>query len=399
MSNFNQVSGGNCRLAMYRETAPGVIDVADSGVILSMMSETMSVTPVKENSAVISGKRGAGKPYEGTPEYSGGVVLASYAPLLGHILRALCGAPTTTTEIAVDIAGAVVDEGAGYVGLPCTANTFVQDTVVTIADTTNYDGTYRVEYGTDATKIVIKSAYTAEDIAAATAKRGRTTEAFYKHEFVLPKKQPTVTLEKYLAFDEGAAANPYELFSFCKLNGINFGFGEGNEVSFELDFSVGSGEYKPTPVSATEPTLLPALPFQDKEFALWINNNRVGDIQSGNVEMAFGIEAGMAVGDLGKRSRQPEGDPVCTCTLTAFLEHDEYTTLSQNSTTVPFSLSCSGAQGEEFRVNFPETELTTGGAPIESKSGLTQEITVTAFVDQSESVVTYTLINRVASYA
>ncbi len=399
MSLFNQVTGGNCRLAMYRETAPGIIDESDDGVVLSMLSETTSVSPSKQNSAIISGKRGAGKPFEGNPEYSGGVKLASYAPLLGHVLRALCGAPVTTMETDIELDGAVTDEGDGYVGLPCMGNAFVQDTVITVEGTTNYDGTYRVEYGTENTKIVIKSFYKAETLAMATAKRGRTSEAFYKHEFKLPMKQPTVSIEKYLDFDSGAAENPYVLFSFCKVNGIAFSFGGGDEVSFDIDFSVGSGEYKPAPVKSTEPDLLPALPFMDKEFALWIDGERVGDIQSGSVDMQFGIEAGMAVGDMGKRTRQPEGDPVCTATLTAFLEHDEYTNLAQNATTVPFALSCSGSQGEEFRVNFSESELNASGVQISGKTGLTQEITVTSFVDQGDAAVTYTLVNRVVSYA
>ena len=397
--SYNQVSGGNCRLALYKETSPGVVDVTDDGVVLSMLSETMSVSPNKQNSAVISGKRGSGKPYEGEPEYSGGVVLAPYAPVMGHVLRALCGAPTTTADATVAIDGAVVDEGNGYVSLPCTGNTFIQDTVITIDGTTNYDGSYRVEYGSSAVELVIKSAFTAETIDGATATRGRaTTDDFYKHVFKLPKKQPTVTVEKYLDYDAGAATNSYILFQSCKVNGIEFSFGGGDEVNFNLDFSVGSGEAKPISICSNEPDLLPAVPFMDKEFAIWLNGNRVGDIDSGSMSLAFGIEAKSALGDLGKRSRQPEGDPVCTATLTAFLEHDEYALLSQNSTTIPFELSCSGSQGEEFRVGFQESEISTSSAQISGKTGLTQDITVTSFVDEADEAVTFTLINRVASY-
>lgn len=86
MQQYNQVSGGNCRLVLYREISPGVVNANDTGVVLSMMSETFSAPANKQGSAVISGKRGQGKPYAGVPEYTGGVELAPYAPLLGHIL-------------------------------------------------------------------------------------------------------------------------------------------------------------------------------------------------------------------------------------------------------------------------------------------------------------------------
>lgn len=470
MQQYNQVSGGNCRLVLYRETSPGVVNVNDTGVVLSMMSETFSAPANKQGSAVISGKRGQGKPYAGVPEYTGGVELAPYAPLLGHILRALCGAPVSTAQTSLVLSGAVTNEGCGFVGFPCTDNPFVQDTIISVVGSTNYDGSYRLEYGTTTTKLVVKTPFTAETLSDVTAYRGRVaflsgavvdksgkvglpvtglscslnagesitisgttnyngsytllagttskllliTEeyaaetlasgavavpVFTKHSFALPNRQPTVCIEKYLDFDEDAEANAYTAFSSCKLNGLSFPFGGGDELKLTLDFSVGSANSKTTPVNAATPSILPAIPFQDKETALWINEERVGDIESGTLSLAFGIEAKAAVGDMGKRTRQPEGDPTCTCSLVAFLEHDEYTRLSEGAATIPFALSLSGANGEEFCVKFPEAELDTSGAQISGKAGLTQEITATAFVDQAESVVTFELINRVASYA
>lgn len=175
MQKFRQVSGGNCQLVLYRESLPGVPDAADNGIVLASYRESLSTDPNKQASAVISNARGQGKPIPGTPDYSGSIEVPPYAPQMGHILRALCGAPVTSPETAVSLAEAeVVNEGKGYVGLAVAAHPWVQDTVITITGTANYDGAYRLEYGTSKTKLVIKALYKAEAISAgAKAHRGR----------------------------------------------------------------------------------------------------------------------------------------------------------------------------------------------------------------------------------
>lgn len=469
---YRQVSGGNCRLVLFRETSPGVIDNADKGVVLKFYSESLAENPNKSGSSVINGKRGQGKPIAGVPDYTGNIDCAPYAPLMGHILRSLCGAPVTTVESALTLsAGAVTNEGGGCVGLPATGNTFVQDAIITVTGTTNYDGAYRLEYGTNATKLVITAKYTAETLTtAATATRGRgaflqgavvekgsgkvglpvagtgvslhvgesvvidgttnydgtfaleegTTStllviastyteetiaegatalpAFYKHTFVLPRHQPSVAIEKYLDFEEEAAAAPYTLFSFSKLNGISFSFGGETEIKLALDYSVGKSSGSATPHSAT-PANLPDIPFYDKEVALWLGDTRLSDIQSGSVSLTFGISGKVAVGDMGKRSRQTEGDAASIITMTAFLEHDDYHQLAAAATTQRASVSMCGANGEECWITMPESEVDAGSPSIQSKEGVTAEVKFIGFVDQAESINKFTLINRVASYA
>lgn len=472
MQRFNQVSGGNCRLAMFRETSPGKTDPADKGVVLAFTEESFSAPSNKQGSAVITGKRGQGKPTPGAPDYTGGLKMAPYAPIMGHVLRALCGAPSTSAEPSLTLAAEpVADEGQGCVSLPCTGNAFVQDTVITVTGTDHYNGTYRLEYGTDASKLVIKKRFTAETLTAtARAHRGlgaflqgaardmgqgrvglpvsgvgvalhagetvaisgttfydgeceleegtaqrllvikATFEdedldgtpfaipAFHRHIFKLPRKQPTVSVEKYLDYDAGAAEYPYTVFTSSKINGLSCSFGGQSDLAFSVDFAVGSADSRPDALSAN-PVALPSVPFADREVALWLDGDRIGDVQSGELSLAYGIEGASAVGDFGRRSRQPEGDPVCTCKMKAFLEHDEYKRLDDMGATLAFGLSMSGAGGEEFRLDMPEVEMGTDVPPISGKGGVTQDITVTAFVDQAETVNTFTLINRVASYA
>lgn len=171
---FAQVTGGGCRLTLYRESAPGVVTDAN-GVSLALIDEGFKRGSNKKQRTVISGKRGNGKPYAGMPQLSGSLDSPAYAPQLGHLLRALCGAPTTTAITAKPLdAAAVVQLEAGFVGLPCAAHGFLQDATITIVGSTHYNGTYRVEEGTTANIIAISAPYVAENIAAgARAVRGR----------------------------------------------------------------------------------------------------------------------------------------------------------------------------------------------------------------------------------
>ncbi len=473
MQKYRQVSGGNCQLVLYRESKAGVPDPADAGVVLSLYSESMSVESNKQASAVISGVRGQGKPVPGVPNYPGSLEVPPYAPQLGHFLRALCGAPSTTVTVPATLAEeAVTDEGMGYVGLAVMAHDFVQDTMVTITGTVNYDGAYRLEYGTTSTKLVIKALYVPETISAGgQVHRGRgaflagvaedlgsgrvalpvaglgvalnagesviisggtvydgtyvlqsgtssrklviaaafveetftgtscALPIFYRHEFNLPLTQPTFCIQKKFDYEAGASANPYTVIRSNKLNGLNFSFGGQSEVRLKLECSVGSVDNTSTPVSTVKPATLPAVPFYDKEVAVWINEMRAGDVETGDISLAYGVEGKVAVGDMGKRSRQPEGDPTTTLTLTCFLEHDEYQQLADSAATIPVAISMSGANGEEFWITLPESELDMGGAQISSKGGLTVQVKAIGFVEMADTSSRYTLINRVSSYA
>ena len=105
---------------------------------------------------------------------SGSLESASYAPQLGYIIRALCDAPATTADGAGKaLSGAVTDKGDGLVGLPCAGHGFVQDAVVSVTGSANYDGTYRVAPGVTADEVVIEAPYKAETLAGATLHRGR----------------------------------------------------------------------------------------------------------------------------------------------------------------------------------------------------------------------------------
>ena len=470
---FRQVTGGGSRIVMYPETSPGVVDDAAPGIVLAIHEDSISVSANKVTSSVITGRRGAGKPLAGQPDYSGGLILAAYAAQMGHLLRALCGAPETSEEDAFTLsAAAVTDEGDGLVGLPAVNNRFVQDCAVTVLGTENYDGTYRLMAGTNAEKLVISAPYKEETLSAAKAHRGRAaffkgsakdlgsgmvalpiggvgtslsagdtvtiegttsydgaftleegtnstqiviktsyTEetfdgtavgvpSFYRHEFVLPRVQPTVTICKELDFEEGAAQEPYHVFHSCQCSGFNFSLGGEDEVRLDASFSIGASENRAVRVNPElDPVNLPQSGFANKEGALWMDGRRLGDVSTASVTQDFSIERSVAVGDMGKAYRQSEGDPTCNVALTVFLEHDEYQQLADNATTVRMDLSMDSAVGDEFWLSIPEGELDSSGPQITSKGGITQDFTFMGFVEKGESLTKYTLINRVKSYA
>lgn len=466
-----QVTGGACRLIMYPETSPKVADSA-KGVVIALNSEGFKSGSNKKTSSTIRGKRGPGKPFRGLPSLAGSLESPAYAPQLGHLVRALCGAPTTTAEsVKSCTAAAVTDKGAGFVGIPCVGHGFVQDAVISIVGSTKYNGTYRVEAGTTADEIVISALYQAEALtAAAKVLRGRvailkgaavnagsgksslptkaahgmspgesititgTTSydgtytllsgtdgaalvitkayaaetfdgsgskyaalAFYRHVFALPQYQPTVTMEKYLDFEAGAATNPYRRYAGCKVNGFNLATG-GDELVASVDMTPLAEVSSTSPLNAS-PASLPSPALQATEGAFWINGIRRGDVEKASFSASFGIEAKAAVGDLGRYSRNPEGDPDVKMSLECFLESDELQLLADADATVSCSLSFCGAGGEELWLTCPEAGVDSDGASITCKTGLMQNFTIMAFAENAASMLTFTIVNRVTSYA
>ena len=469
-----QVTGGGSRIVMYPELSPGVVDSSAPGVVLAIHDESISMASNKQTSSVITGRRGAGKPVAGQPDYSGGLTLAAYAAQTGHLLRALCGAPETVAVQAFSLAAAAVtDEGNGLVGLPAVNSPFIQDCAVTILGTASYDGTYRLMEGTSEDKLVISAVYKAETLKStskvhwgrsaflegeardlgngkvtlpiggvgAALSEGDTVTiegstnyagahvlaegtnstrlvieatfkpetfdgsavgipAFFRHEWKLPRVQPTVTIVKELDFEEGAAAEPFHVFSSCKSSGFNFSFGGESELRFENSFSIGAGENRPERVNpGLEPVNLPQSGWADKETAIWIDGKRLGDISTASISHDFAIEAVAAVGDMGKRYRQSEGDPTCNVSFTAFLETDKYQQLADNAATVRLDITMDSAIGDELQIHLYECELDSAGPQITTKAGLTQDFTALGFVENGDTLTGYTLINRVASYA
>lgn len=174
MPQYNQVTGSNSQLALYRETAFKKPD-ASSGVLLAISQENFADGVNKQQSAIIRGQRGPGKPFRGFLQLTGGVTVAADAVQLGHLFRALCGAPQSKEIVSVPILASapVVDLGDGCVGFSAAGHGFRQDAVITVVGTMNYDGTYRVDAQTTADMLAVRAPFVAESPDDGTVYRGR----------------------------------------------------------------------------------------------------------------------------------------------------------------------------------------------------------------------------------
>jgi hypothetical protein len=470
-----QVTGGACSMTMYRETSPGCVPAGTKGVKLAFFNENFARGATKDQSAVITGKRGPGKPALVLPTFTGQVTSAPYSPQMGYLFSALCGDPVSVADGARTLNAApvvdITDCRKRAVGLPCTDHGFVQDAVITVYGTGNYDGEYRVVYGTTKDIIAIHAPYVAETLPA-TAKvyRGRapllegdaedmgdglvglptalgvhdlntgdsvvisgttnydgtytlqtqcgegkliiehayTAETFdgtpiavpqfYRHSWALPKTQPTVCMEKFLDFDPDAEAERYQQFYLCKVSGIGWALGGTDELRFTVDFGVGRQEDSATPLDAT-PLTPPAVRIDNIEAAIWLANERRGDIDTATFTNNFQIVPRSAIGDLGEYSRMNEGDPQCSAELQAYMEEGDYKALAVGRYSLPFAVSIDGAAGDECWFRWGETEIDVPGQPITGKEGLMQTVNVLGYVDCRNAVMEMELINRVASYA
>jgi hypothetical protein len=469
------VQGGACFLTMYRETSPGCVPNGSRGVRLALMNENFGRGESKRQRTVITGKRGPGKPYLGQPQFTGQVTAASYSPQLGYLMNALCGDCVTVQEQERSLSEAAVvkitDCRVRAVGLPCPNHGFVQDSVITVYGTQNYDGQYRVAYGTTADVIAIHAPYVAETLqAGAKVYRGRApllegaardrgsgqvglpTEMgvhdlnpgekiilsgtdnydgtyellpgsengllvieatyaaetfdgtlvavpiFYRHFWKLPKKQPTICMEKYLDFDDDAGALRFQRFGLCKMSNLNYNLGGDQELVFTINFAVGLQENSDEPIDPT-PLEPAAIPLDNIEAALWLAGTRRGDVETGSFTNNFNVTARAAIGDLGRFSRMSEGDPQCSASLQAFMEEGDYQALAEGRYTLPFAVSISGASGDECWFRYGEAELDVPGQPITGKEGLMQTVNVMGFVNKRTSILDFELINRVDNYA
>jgi hypothetical protein len=320
-------------------------------------------------------------------------MIAIAAPFLAETL-------TATAKVrrgrAPFLSGPAQDLGGGKVALPVHGGVHALNPgeTVSISGTANYDGEFVLEDGTEGAVLVIDASFTDETFDGSVV----AAPQFYRHNFTLPKRQPTLCVEKFLDFEPGAAQNAYRRYNFCKVNGLSFNFGGDDELKFSFDYAVGKETPAPAPIDAA-PVVLPAVVMDNIETSLFIAGVRRGDVASGSFTNTFGIEPKAAVGDRGQYSRMPEGDPDCKATLSAFLETDELQKLADNRSTIPFSLKICAATGEELTFNYPEAGLDASGAAITGKKGLMQDFTVMAFVNAGETVLTAELVNRVEAYA
>jgi hypothetical protein len=462
-----QVKGGQSRIVMYPETGLKTPAMPAVGVVVPFLSESFKQGVNKQTKATIRGKRGVGAPFRDAPQLSGGMELPANVHLMGHVLRALCGAPVTTPVAAIAISeAAVTDRGGGLVGLPAPAHGLQPDAVITVLGTAGYNGSYRVELETTADEVVINAgAYVPEVVGAGAAiRRGRVrklkaadvvdagggtvllpcpghgmnsgetvtvtgtvnydgshvlaqgttpdqlaitagytaetldgTETvapeFFRHAFTLPDEQPSVTVERMVPFESGAA---YDRYVGVKIDGLSVNITGSGQLTVSLEMPPCALRTASAPLGTA--AQLPDVDFDQMHVAFYDGAVRLGDVQSGSLSATFGIEGVAGIGDHGEISKQNEGDPDCKGQLTLFLTGTGLHDKAMQDVPVQFGLAFYSVGGDELVLTYPEAQLATDGRNVEGTGGLTQQFTVMGYVDQSDTALTATLINRVATY-
>lgn len=331
----------------------------------------------------------------GTQNYDGTYILEKGTDSTKLVLNALYTAEELSGAKAyygrsVHIFGDVVDNSDGTVTLPIKNGAVPHvlhagDTVV-LEGTANYDGEHEIK-AVKEDSISIAAAYQAENLDVTAYAR------FWKKEFALPKKQPTLAVEKYFDFDKGAAENKYRLFKQAKINSFNFDLGGDGEQLLTLDILCGM-ELALAKSQDESPLELPQIYIDKPYYNLWLNDERRGEISTASFTASFGIEAQNAIGDRFSYTRMPEGEPRVSLSMNAFLENDYLQKLSDNNATVSLLIQGSSTEGEVFMILMPECSLETKGAAISGKQGLMQEVTAKAFVEKADSVLHFIVISR-----
>lgn len=331
----------------------------------------------------------------GTQNYDGTYILEKGTDGTRLVINALFADESISDAKAyygrsVHLFGNVVDNSDGSVNLPvkngAVPHVLRSGDMLVIEGSTNYDGEHKITAVTE-NSIRITAVY-AEESLDLTA-----YALYYKKVYALPKKQPTMAVEKYFDFDEGAAENPYRLFKQGKINSFNFDLGGDGEQLLTLDILCGA-EIALAKSRDESPLELPQIYVDKPYYNLYVNDERRGEISTASFSASFGIEAQNAIGDRFDYTRMPEGEPSVTLSMNAFLENDYLQKLSDSNATVSLLLHGSSTEGEVFAIEMPECVLETTGAAISGKNGLMQEVTAKAFVEKAESVLFFAIVSR-----
>ncbi|GAB6125029.1 phage tail tube protein [Humidesulfovibrio idahonensis] len=134
------------------------------GFRVPIKSNAISASAKLVADATLTGRRDSVQPDVGNVDVSGALKVPVDAHSFGLHLKAMFGAPVTTTAVpAVHLdATAAVDKGNGLVGLPCTGHGLAVGAPIVVAGSTHYDGAYVLSAGTSTNELVIAKTYAAE---------------------------------------------------------------------------------------------------------------------------------------------------------------------------------------------------------------------------------------------
>lgn len=241
---LQQARGSNVRLAFGLESVFGTAAADNVGKTLKFNSSALSATRDLNSSETIQPGRSPVEPFQGNGSVDGDVTVPLDLNQLAYIFRLMFGAPTTTDQRTVMSVSSVSQGGTGftaYASLSAPLDVpegITAGDIVTVAGTTNYNGTYKILSKSNG-NIIIDAPYTESEtsLTGATATKGG-----YSHVFTIKEDQPSFTIEQL----HKDLAESF-VFQGCKFSTMTIGAASDGQ---ENTVTVGVMGSKPKAVSA-----------------------------------------------------------------------------------------------------------------------------------------------------
>lgn len=391
-----QAKGSSGQLLIYKEdsynTAPGSI----SALSMPFKSTELSGSRNLNDSEMMSGNRNAKAPDYGNNDVSGTIVVPIDLRAIGWWLTGLVGVPTTTQQAAKSINNGepAVDRSGGVVGIPVTSHGYQAGESVTIAATTNYNGTYTVLSSSTTHEVRITASYSAETFGADDTIRA----ARYTHVF---KVDDTDSLYSYGIEQGYTDIAQYQLFTGCKLGKFSFETGgDKSELFMSIDV-MGAIEnaLSGTSVDGT-PTTINLSKFGNFEASISEGGSPAANVKSLSLSLDNKLDGDTFVlGDGGVRGSINEGIASPSGEMTAMFENATLYNKAVNGTESSLSLVFTkGVYSLTFAVD--ELIYERKGPSITTPSGIWLSCPFRGYYsdDADASCIKVTLVNDVSAY-
>ncbi|WP_449241735.1 phage tail tube protein [Desulfovibrio sp.] len=342
--------------------------------------------------------KGAPVVIEGTTHYDGAHVLQpetgpdELVILAPYTAEAVADTDTVTLARRITLdAGAVTDKGGGLVGLPCAGHGLPVGAEITVAGTTNYDGTYTLKRGTGPGEIVIAATFAAEVLAGDET----VTARFWDHVFKVTNAQTqSAAFEREFPSIPAVFRNGGVKADQCKLT-----IGGSGEIIAAMT-ELGAGESAPPALMDPAPVRFPLHKFSQFHASLSVDGV---DVRGRFTELALTLNLNQAgeftIGDQGRLGDISRGVMESGGTLTGLFKDTAYADKALLQTRLAVGLRLVNG-GYALGLLFPEAELSRATPPVEGPQGVKETYTITCFrdVNAAESSLVITLRNEIKTW-
>ena len=435
--------GENAEVIMVFETTPGVTPAEPDGKLIPIFSSEIQGKRSLNASKIIRGRREQAKPLLGNSDVGGPMAVPVDVRDIGNHLKAMHGAPVTTTvstagtltgatgvtatigtwtavsdgkfKVAIDGSAATevgpIDFSSGVTTMANVASK-IQAAIRAIATggftlaTVAWDATntcFIITSGTTGalSAVSLFTAPAAGTNIGVTGFMKCTTGALvagvikYQHVFKLGADQPSLAIEQ--GFTD---VLHYVLFNGCKVNKAGYVFNAtGSEMSAKLEWMGLKATESTTSVDAS-PTVANFDRFEDCQLAILEGGSAIANVEEVSFDVSLGLSGAYCVGGAGNRRSLAEGEVELTGKIRVTFEDTALYLKAKNG--MESSIQITATNGNHsLDVLLSELMYEPASQTIPNKEGLYVELPFRAFYDNSagNSGIIWTLVNDVASYA